>query len=205
MTSEEVYKELTRIYNHYRKEFFDLDYKNFSIKKEKPIVLNFIELLNQKYSLHTLDHNFLSEYTEFQFNYWKESSTQFEGTNAFANASWIYGKKAFLRWFKVNQHIHWINDKKKKDTQIQSYKKRNIPQSIPFVVQLSPIEELDKKLYHNTEDGLLNCLENTTLYNHKSNLCLTCIFSERCIPLLEEQYPSILNLRESFITYEYEQ
>ena len=187
-----TYKSITSIYNHYRKEMFDMPYKNFSTKKEKTLVLKFIDFLDEKYTLETIGVDFLNLYFEYQFNYWRQSNTQLQNSSAFVSASWFVGQKAFNRWYKINSKVDWINNKNFTESgDYKKFKKREV-KKIPFYINLSDTEELEKRRFNNDlQLKLYNCLEYTTLFNHKSNICLHCKKQFECINLLEEQFPNI--------------
>ena len=55
------------------------------------------------------------------------------------------------------------------------------------LLEVNDIEEEDKELRHNTDEGLLLCITDTSLYNPKSNLCKECIYKEGCEAVLAKR------------------
>ena len=56
-------------------------------------------------------------------------------------------------------------------------------------------EEREKKRYHNTDLGLSHCIENTTLYNHKSDNCFNCIYKSSCKVITKTHFNNIYKNR----------
>lgn len=151
----------------------------------------FISFLDERYGVDSIGIGYLWSYFVYQFIYWHKLELEaFYGKMQIQN---IVGEKAFKRWlarnvdfdFKLNKNDLGVS--RIEFTEIYIEKKK-----LPKVIKS---EEIQKKLFFNTDRGFLVCIENTSLYNSGSKLCLTCIFKDKCKALLMENYPSIYNNR----------
>ena len=60
---------------------------------------------------------------------------------------------------------------------------------------LKPVEEKFKAQFHNTKKGLPWCVANTTLYFHKSALCVSCNYRDDCKEILKTEFPKVYIIR----------
>lgn len=141
-----------------------------------------------------LDFELLFRYISFQFNYW---STLDYNKRSGIEIDWIFGKKAIDRWKKKPLGYYFYVER-------DFVKKFNINQkSLELLFNkieknstgLKDWEEDIKKKKFNTELGFSYCIDNTSLYNKESSLCLSCNNSESCKEMLKSLYPNIYKKR----------
>jgi len=155
-------------------------------EKDLKLVFNFINLLNDnKNSLYSIGKDYITKYFIFQFDYWKGLDTRFGQK---IPLSWFIGKKAYLRWVNRKEHDLWHakNTAKKYNLGKIKNKKKNRD-----LLKIQKYEELEKSRFFNKTIGFVNCIETTTLYNHRSLNCMVCKYNKDCKKLLKENYPNI--------------
>lgn len=141
-----------------------------------------------------LDFDLLFRYIAFQFNYW---STLDYTSRSGIEVNWIFGKKAIDRWKKKPLGYYFYVDR----DFIQKYKIKEKELKLLFErIEKNPVglkdwEENIKKKHFNTELGFSYCIDNTSLYNTESSLCLSCNNSESCKKTLKFLYPNIYKKR----------
>lgn len=167
----------------------------YSSPSDEKVVASFLIILSKE----IFDPQFLFNYIAFNWNFRfivrKESYIAF---------NWIYGKKAYDRWKQFSNSGGISMNNVEKDLLVK-YKitfedfKRYIGYKTETVVfnynELHISEEAIKKEFHNTEKGLPNCIQSTTLYNKNSSLCTECNFNVSCKQLLQAEYPIIYQNR----------
>jgi hypothetical protein len=177
----------------YRKVYGNEKYIFNPSEKAQCQIKKFIELIDERYKLETVGINFLISYFVFQFDYWTKCEIK-EKTNWSdkIQLSYIIGGKAFVRYDTRDVKFDWTI------SQSDFLKKYNVStQSIKdFFIQydetsLNQVEENNKKKFYNTERHFLNCIENTSLYNHRSQLCIVCKNKVDCKVMLKSNYENI--------------
>ena len=171
---------LISIFEHYYNQVYG---NNYRVNKDasRSLIENFYKRLTKKgYNLMSIGKNFLEIFILFQFEYWKEKETKRHPT-----LNWFIGKKAIERFEAVedwDNKIYWILV--------------NLEQLKPYELPQEPdnYENELRKKYLNTEQGLLFCLKNTTLYNG-CIWCVMCKVKEECKLLLKENYPNLWKKR----------
>lgn len=190
--------------------------------KEQTLLENFLKILEDNYELNSLGGDFFLDYFLFHFCFWsdvkkgKSNKTSRSGIwdTSIPMLNWIVGKKGFERWKnKKDNWKFWVrkngitipNDLLFAKNTLESLtKKINVKMAndkvyVNFKPEhfelLNDFEEQDKELFHNTEFGLVNCSQNTSLYNRKSSWCVKCRSAKKCKLMLRELYPEIAKLR----------
>lgn len=189
--TDELFGEISNGYSIVSSKMKGIQTSNYTpSSKEQTSILNFIIALDNNYGLESLGYNFIYEYFIFQLDYWDNLETQFGKT---IPLTWMIGPKALSRWeMRLERDLYHANiSANKYGIHIGMFQK----QKKLVVVDLDETEESFKKKFHNTEDGFGECLETTTLYNHKSMLCMTCNFKEECKKVLKSDYGKIYVLR----------
>jgi hypothetical protein len=162
---------------------------------------NFIVLLDKKIGINRIGSDFIGDYVQNQLSYWLNLDTKL-GVGVIP-ISWVFGKKAFDRWFeksyKQNQYTSKLNLKNVNNQGIKGQNKQVLQKSLKSLKQIYTnileTEEAMKQITLNQEHGLLNCVQTTTLYNHKSQNCLMCNYTEKCKEILKENFPLINKTR----------
>lgn len=166
-------------------------YKYTPSQKDQILTLNFIEIINNRYGIHSVGLNFIFDYFVFQFDYWVNLDTMFGKK---IPLSWFIGKKAFQRWLERPERdlFHAYQTASSHNL----YKGLISPEQGTLNVQkLDEHEENEKGRFYNEPEGFVNCAETTTLYNHRSSSCMTCKWRLDCKKLLKQEYPKLYILR----------
>lgn len=138
--------------------------------------------------------NYLFKYFAYQFYYWHDKDTRFGKGRVQLN--WIIGQKAYDR-YDINKEEHW------RSYSTTLYEKFRIKKSeliTPtdnngWVLKSVEHEEGDKMIYHNTSQGLIFCVDYTSMYSPNSNACKTCTNSKDCISIMIGKYPTVYSGR----------
>ena len=112
---------------------------------------------------------FMKRWAEYQFQSWFNDGSVKDYNHAI-RYNWIFnGKSALKRWQALpEEKRRWV-----------------------VSTSLRPAEEDVKKRFHGTQRGLVWCVANTTLYNHKSSLCVVCKYKNDCLETLKREFPRI--------------
>lgn len=155
-------------------------------------IKSFIKLLDDRYKIETIGDNFITKYFIFQFDYWINLDLQ--AFNKTINLTYIIGKKAFTRWVERDRDFDYTINK------VEINKKLIIKQSDLLSIidkkeivgeGISRSEEIEKSRFQGTKRQLLHCIENTTLRNPKSKICIMCSEKRACKQVLEERFPQV--------------
>lgn len=166
----------------YSHKYGNSSYKFKPTEKAVEVIEKFLHYLDLKYKLVCLGKDFLTRYYTFQFKRVEGQVFKRFSSKDKAGKVQIYdivGKKAIEYWenrdvkfdFTINMPI-------------------NIDRKIDYL-SISISEEIEKKRFYNTDRGILNCLEKTSLFDHKSVICVLCSFKNNCKKLLEQNYHNI--------------
>ena len=149
------------------------------------------ETFCNEFDTNIISMSFIKTYLEYQFQSWFNTGTDKDYSRT-VRFSWMFGAKAIKRWrvFKPEVNVKIVRGHIKK---LGIYKpKVSRETKIPeLILRIRPAEENFKREYHNTQRGFAWCIANTTLYNHKSSLCVRCSFKNECKEVLEKQYPKV--------------
>lgn len=215
MKREDLRKEVFFVYVKFRRYYGpNPSYTMLYGQREQSLLNNFFKLLEKKYEVDTLGGQFYLDYFYYSFSFWHgRDATKSNGGVPYLN--WCVGQKGFDRW--VNRNRSWKFHAKnnlgpfpadlkfaleafggvtKKVSKKHVESRLMVNYKVDHFTTLNEWEEQDKKLLHNTEEGFINCLENTTLYTKKSILCARCIFKKKCKQTLLEEFPEIAKVRE---------
>lgn len=191
------------IYSHV---YGNKDYRFSLNEKSLDAVNDFLIMLNEQYNLSTLGENVLINYFVFHLNRLdgqeiKRYSSKDKNGNILVKGRFnIYdfiGKKAFSYWKKRNIKFDYLL----RDNLVLRKYKISISdlylqhEELQIESEINFSEELEKKRFFNTSKGFNHCIDTTTLFHPKSNVCETCNFKESCIEILKENYTNIYNSR----------
>lgn len=188
-----MYKKIVALYELFYKKLYNQEnYIYTPSQTAEKQILNFIKLLDKKYTLESIGNNFLVTYFIFQFAYWSE--LEIDAYNKTIVVSYIVGPKAFQRWLDRDVEYDFTID----STLIQ---KTNVTkgEALKLIEEEGEErnddkwrhEEIERKRFEGTDRQLTNCIENTTLYHPKSLTCIMCKEKATCKALLEERFPQI--------------
>ncbi len=185
---------VVKLFKYYYSEIFNATGYRFKItdSKEKTIE-NFIAGIKEYTKSTELQNDYMEKYFEFQFNHWYKYSSQSEVKSV--QIEWIVGKKALERWKNTDKEIAAFVVRKNLKTDVNFTSKLEKENWDNILLNINPIEEKDKQRFFGTVKGYNYCLALTTLYNHKSPLCMQCFKSKECKSDLEKMYPKIYKKR----------
>ncbi len=138
---------------------------------------------------------YLFKYFSYQFYYWHDKETRFGKGKVQLN--WVIGKKAYER-YDIKKEEHWYSYSTDLGLKFGIYKSDLIPdvQKSDFnVVKLLPHEDIDRMLHLNTEEGLILCIDLTSMWHPKSKACSICINVDTCKLIMKDKYSMVYNLR----------
>lgn len=196
--SKDIFQEF------YRATSLNHNYVLNMTKIDESVLEKFLDFIDKTYNFNSIDHEWILNYVESNFNFWFDIPTRFgKGIVMF---SWVFGKKAIERYEKIKKmdtqrfrygreirKVVGINIQNKyrvtnKDSKSNTFYKK-------LAVETSVTEEKVKQKHLNSEEGFVVCVLQTTLYNHKSQFCLQCVYSTECKDTLKKTYEKIYKLR----------
>ena len=195
----ELYEKITLCYQYcYSKVSGNKSFLFSPRGSEVKLINSFCELLEEHYGKDTVDINFLFSFFVFQFEYWHDKETRFGKGRVMLN--WVIGPKSFERW--CNRHEKWdyFSNEFAREYGIN---KSDVLEIVNYVEKdgsdkydiFSNIENTERRRFHNTERGFLNCIQLTTMYNNKTKWCILCKNSASCKKALKSKYPGIYSER----------
>lgn len=135
---------------------------------------------------------FMKRWTEYQFQSWFNDGSTRDYNHA-VRYNWIFnGGSAVRRWNALpEEKRRWVvRTSLKQDFAVNSNEgKHTVPTEL--FTTLRDSEEAAKKRFYGTSRGLLWCVANTTLYNHRSASCVVCNFKGDCLETLKREFPRI--------------
>lgn len=137
-----------------------------------------------------IGEDFVRRFCEYGIQSWFNSGVDRDYSRAI-RFSWVFGKSAIERW-RMNDA--GTNDFIVRSCLKRTYKINTVRRSgglSEAVGSLRAVEEGFRRDFHNTRRGLAWCVANTTLYDHKSPLCVTCIHKAVCKATLAQEYPKL--------------
>lgn len=140
--------------------------------------------------------DFMRRWAEYQFQSWFNDGTVRDYNHA-VRYNWIFnGGSAVKRWNALPEDKRrWVvRTSLKTDFAVGGSKgARSAPTEL-FTTLRSSEEEVKGRFY-GTGRGLVWCVANTTLYNHRSAKCVVCKFKTDCLETLKREYPRIATAR----------
>jgi hypothetical protein len=183
-------KLVQRLYVYFLNKFSGARYSISFNERNLKVVDSFFKLLQKKHNLDQLDVNWFFNYFLITFSFYFNKDLK-GGNKIYLN--WIFSKKSYEKYININreqlyyaQQFKIIKNIRLSDF-IKSYKIDNIG--------LTEREEIERKRFLNTKEGLFNCIESTTLYHNKSLTCISCNNKVECKQTLKETYPNFYKER----------
>lgn len=144
-----------------------------------------------------IGEDFIRQFAQFGFNYYFG-----DGQNRYTVSvrfNWIFGSGMIGRWKKAKSKAQISGIRKSISRGLKSRYRLNTRRKnedmTRIVTEVREIEEKFKSEFLNTKRGLPWCVANTTLYNHRSRVCLSCIYKSDCKEVLKTEYPGIWKTR----------
>ena len=136
--------------------------------------------------------DFMRRWAEYQFQSWFNDGTSKDYNHA-VRYNWIFnGGSAVKRWLALPEEKRtWVvRSSLKMDFRVSVERKPTVTDTELFTT-LRSAEEDSKKRFAGTSRGLLWCVANTTLYNHRSATCVVCKFKTDCLETLKREFPRV--------------
>lgn len=190
----------------YGKKYNSSKYKFSPPSKAISKIAEFLKELDKKYNLNSLGKVFITQYFLFQFNrthkqvFQRFASRDSRGNILVAGKIQIYdiiGKKAFKYWLDRDIKFDYVllNCEFLKECNIRVSEVYSLFKAVNVESRTLHSEEIEKSRFFNTRRGFINCIEKTTLFNHYSQYCITCLSKVDCKKVLSINYPSIYKER----------
>lgn len=201
-------QDIIRYYEYFYKKKYQKteDYKYIPSLKAEIEISNFICALDDKYKTVTLGSFFLNSYFIFQFQRVDEIvlerySTKKNGKVEKGGIAQIYdiiNKQALQRWFRRNIAFDFLILQSPILTKynIRLLDLNNKPKEVN---DLTIVDELERKRFLNTDRGILNCVERTSLFHPRSVNCLFCNSKKDCQLIQQKKYPYIYKSRVAIL------
>jgi hypothetical protein len=136
--------------------------------------------------------DFMRRWAEYQFQSWFNDGTTRDYNHA-VRYNWIFnGGSAVKRWLALPEDKRqWVvRTSLKRDFAVRRGRRSSAGCTELFTT-LRVAEEAIKKRFAGTSRGLLWCIANTTLYNHRSAVCVVCKFKSGCLETLKREFPRV--------------
>lgn len=179
------------LYQQFISSFYSLE--EYSIKdrvKANQVIVNFLIEIHKRINLNSIGPRFIFYYLIFQFDYWNSKDVSFGDK---VNIVRIFGKKSIERYFNRSKDYSWYNAELSLNSLgiKQSFLNEYDQVTVVDRVKIDEKEEKRKEQYFGTKSHLVNCMDNTTLFNHRSIHCAICTHKTICKKILKENYFSI--------------
>ncbi len=204
MTREECSEVVSIVYQeYYRQITLNSDYVLPKNLMNDRALNSFCDYIDKSVGLKRVGLDWIIEFVELSFHWWYKSNHLKFGLSSI-KLNWIIGKNSIERFDKV-KNKHYILTFFKKEIRVKvGLSVRNklklksstiLEANRNWLLELSEDEENFKKQFYNKPEGLLWCVSNTTLFNHKSELCQKCNNRSRCKEILKKNMPRLFKLR----------
>lgn len=185
---EEERRLVYGLYTYFYQKIYGYSIGNAPQDRQQAMITNLGKRLSKYYEISSLGFDFFFEYIMFQWEYWLDKRTKRK-----IALEWLIGKKAIQRWMDRNEHsAYFVNENIVKAYGIDRDGLRN--KYYPGQENADDAEELEKTR-HQGAARLYHCSQFTTMYNHRSQVCLSCDMKKDCKKLLQEIRPEIYKKR----------
>lgn len=184
------------LYDYFTSQFYQQQLICKRSEKNRIILTNFLLEIHKTVSLVSVGPEYLFNYLIFQFDYWNEKNVEFGDR---ITLSRIFGKACVERFFNISKDYSWYNAK------LTLNEKYSIESSIindliastklKDYKTIDRVEEIEKQRFFNHPAALAHCIENTTLFNHRSSVCVGCKHKKICKSTLKQMYIGIYHSR----------
>lgn len=169
------------VHNHYKISTNELSESN------QECITTFLIELHKKIGLAHIGENYINDYLIYQFNYWIDKDVQFGNSITIKK---VFAIESLKRYLNRDPDFNWYMAKLQIEPYLTPIKEIKAKSD-----KLNDTEENEKRRFYNEKRGLIHCFDTTTLFNHNSPLCISCIHKEVCKKLLMNTYPKIYKER----------
>jgi hypothetical protein len=203
MSDEDLILTIIELYPQYYKQISGNEkYKLRLTENNFNQIQKFVTFLREK--VPTIGIIFIKNFLSYSFSASTGKVNHYGAVNKFP-LSWIISKQCLLRFLKEKGYV--VVGKKKgvsklgntKTNIVSSIEKNEIiEKKISYISKVNNYEENEKRLFYNTDKGRVWCIDFTTLFHPKSELCEKCRWKVGCRQLSIDNYGSkILDVREN--------
>lgn len=183
---------IEKIYTEFYRKFYNRPSFKMSLELNRASrqIDNFIALLLRHYQLESISINLLTSYIAWSF------SRRFgQITKRDISLGWILGPKTFKKWLDKKEEEIYYTDIFINEIGINlDQLKQELHEEEIIQQNLDVSEELEKSRFKG-EAQLFHCFQFTTLYNHRSSICISCENKTTCKRLLKEKFPRTFKKR----------
>jgi hypothetical protein len=189
-------KYIVKLFEHFYNRVYRTNFKlDLSINNQAKMVQNFAKALSRYFVPDAIGVNFLIDYFASSFHYFATKNLKRK-----ISLNWVVGPKFLKRYATRKDGVDYYTSEWLRENQINIDELRAIlinddEDVVTNYLKLDSFEELTKSRVADTEARLFNCFESTTMYNHRSSVCLTCHQKTVCKRLLLKLNPVLYNKR----------
>jgi hypothetical protein len=201
MNREKIGELIMKLYSFYMREVlmigdFDLTVDYLKTNDYK-VLQKFIDKLDKKFGLKSIGIVWLLNYFDRQFQYWLwiEQGGRMKYGLRSIQLAWVIGDKAYKRHDEELRHFYGNTLKIEFRKKLKFTLSEFFPKKENNLAEINEVEEKEKQRYYNTKANFLWCIEETTLFNHKSIFCRVCTNKETCKKVLKRNYTKLYTLR----------
>jgi hypothetical protein len=165
----------------------DREYNFNPSTKSNSVAETFLLFLTKKKGVYS--ENYLFRYLQFIFNKytWRDGKTNTQTRRVLFVQ--VFGSKAYLEFESRDIQFDYQLEQ---DTILR---RSTIRSFFTVVSNTQKYNNPIRKRFLNTDSGLVNCLQFTTLYDFRDSSCLVCIHKKECKQILQKNYPKIFRKR----------
>lgn len=177
-----------------RRSLDRFEYKYKPNKADFGSFRKFFSYYQTRYKKRQMTDAFLIEYMNKQFDWMMYRDEVADNKLNKVRLSWFFGPKAIERWEKqLAEKVVFNSSQLRTEDVALKAKSYN---SVLDYSELHSYEELERSRFHNTEAGLIWCVDNTYLFHSKSKFCLGCKFAQECKAISQENFSKIYEQRK---------
>lgn len=179
--------KLRAIVREMYRDFVERYYKSSTSIDNDDIIVDWLIEVHKKINLNSISARWIYRYLIYQFDYWKNKNVRHGNKMSIKK---IFAKKSLERYFNRSSEYNWYNAAKSleqydiNESILKSYESRHQKTNIAF-------DDVERARYYNTDKGLANCIETTTLYDNRSKFCIVCKNRKVCKQILQENYKAL--------------
>jgi hypothetical protein len=179
---------LILLYEKFLKRFYEDNQLHIKASRDNQNVLTtFLLQVHKELNLNSIGVAYWYQYLIYQYDYWSTKNVAFGERITLKR---VFAIKSWERFQQISDEFSWYNAE-------LTLSKYNINRSIILEMKvrdrknhtkLNDYEEEEKSRFLNKPIGFVNCIETTTLFNHRSTSCALCKVNQTCKNLLRENY-----------------
>lgn len=182
-----------RLFEYFYSKLYKTSYKvNLELQNQKKLLKNFTKALYKQYIPGTLGMNFFIDYFSFSFAYFFQKKIHRP-----ISLNWIASKRLLKRYIERpdGTDYHTKQFLREHNINLSELRSSLVDDFAADYLHTDRDEESRKGRIADTDARLYYCLTDTTMYNHRSVICLSCSQRVTCKRLLMHSNPSLYKKR----------